>query len=61
MINNKLIEQTMLFLDVTNKLQTSQNKAAQLVGQRNQVVNKIQAILATVNYNSVNSIQEAEN
>ncbi|MDE7499284.1 transglutaminase, partial [Streptococcus agalactiae] len=44
-----------------NKLQTSQNKAAQLVGQRNQVVNKIQAILATVNYNSVNSIQEAEN
>ncbi|HHS2804958.1 TPA: transglutaminase domain-containing protein [Streptococcus agalactiae] len=42
-----------------NKLQTSQNKAAQLVGQRNQVVNKIQAILATVNYNSVNSIQEA--
>lgn len=44
-----------------NKIQTSQNKAAQLVGQRNQVVNKIQAILATVNYNSVNSIQEAEN
>lgn len=44
-----------------NKLQASQNKAAQLVGQRNQVVNKIQAILATVNYNSVNSIQEAEN
>ncbi|EPU45667.1 hypothetical protein SAG0181_09920 [Streptococcus agalactiae LDS 628] len=31
------------------------------MGQRNQVVNKIQAILATVNYNSVNSIQEAEN
>lgn len=43
-----------------SKLQTSQNQYAQLVGQRNQAVANIRAILEAVNYNAVRSMPEAE-